>query len=152
VAVPPIELRSVIRARGIVKILQSTSQQWKEGQFGYGPVGWSEYGVLDEDAVARISSLPNGMDMTLHIGTLGLTGMTAYYGLIDVVGARKGETVLISGAAGATGSMAVRIARHLIKAGKVIGIAGSDEKCQWVEKLGADLCRSGPAPMSITKS
>ena len=129
-----------------MKVLQSTSQHFKEGQFGYGSVGWSKYNVLNEDAVRKIPSLPKGMDMTLHIGTLGLTGMTAYYGLIDIVGASKGETVLISGAAGATGSMAVRIARNLIKAGKVIGTAGTDEKCRWVEKLGADLCRSSPVP------
>jgi NADPH-dependent curcumin reductase CurA len=151
VPVPSIEIGSVMRARGIVKVLQSTSQKFEEGQFGYGPVGWSEYNVLDEDVVRAIPSLPNGMDMTLHIGTLGLTGMTAYYGLIDIVGASKGETILISGAAGATGSMAVRIARHLIKAGKVIGIAGTDEKCRWVEKLGADSCRSGPSPCHSRK-
>lgn len=132
-----------MKARGIVKVLKTTSAKFKEGQFGYGPVGWSAYGVLDENDVRAIpSSLPNGMDMTHHIGTLGLTGMTAYYGLIHVVGAREGETVLVSGAAGATGSMAVRIARHLIRAGKVIGITGSDEKCRWVEKLGADTCKS----------
>jgi NADPH-dependent curcumin reductase CurA len=140
--VPVIELGSVMRGRGIVKVLQSTSPQFKEGQFGYGPVGWSEYSVLDADAVRPITSLPGGLDMTHHIGTLGLTGMTAYYGLVDIVGARRGETVLVSGAAGATGSMAVRIARHLIKAGRVIGIAGTDEKCRWVEKIGADICRS----------
>jgi NADPH-dependent curcumin reductase CurA len=130
-----------MRARGIVKVLQSTSPQFNEGQFGYGPVGWSEYSVLDADAVRPITSLPSGLDMTHHIGTLGLTGMTAYYGLVDIVGARRGETVLVSGAAGATGSMAVRIARHLIKAERVIGIAGTDEKCRWVEKIVADKCR-----------
>lgn len=139
-----------MRARGIVKILKSTSERLKEGDFGYGPVGWSKYNVLNEDTVRPIPSEPKGMDMTLHIGTLGLTGMTAYFGLIDIVHASKGETILISGAAGATGSMAVRIAKHLIKAGKVIGTAGTDEKCRWVEKLGADLCRSCPLPLSIT--
>ena len=130
-----------MRGRGIVKVLQSTSPIFKEGQLGYGPVGWSQYVVLDADTVRPLPSLPDGMDMTLHIGTLGLTGMTAYYGLIDIVNAKKGETVLISGAAGATGSMAIRIAKHLIGAGRVIGLAGSDEKCRWVEKLGADICR-----------
>ena len=129
-------------ARGIVKILKSASPLFREGQLGYGPVGWSEYNVLDAETVRPIAPLPNGTDMTHHIGTLGLTGMTAYYGLIDIVGARKGETIVISGAAGATGSMAVRIARHLIRAGRVIGIAGTDEKCRWVEKIGADTCRS----------
>ena len=145
-SVSSIQTGSVVRGRGIVKILQSTSQHLKEGQFGYGPVGWSQYGVLDADTVRKLPVLPEGMDMTLHIGTLGLTGMTAYYGLIDIVGARKGETILVSGAAGATGSMAVRIARNLLGAGRIIGTAGTDEKCRWVESLGADLCRSHPAP------
>ena len=130
-----------MRGRGIVRILQSTSQRFKEGDLGYGPVGWSQYGVLDEETVKVITPSPNGLSMTHHIGTLGLTGMTAYHGLMNVVSAKKGETVLISGAAGATGSMAVRISKHLIKAGKIIGIAGNEEKCRWVEKLGADLCR-----------
>ena len=131
-----------MKARGIVKVLKSTSPQFQEGQLGYGPVGWSEYGVLDADGVKPIVPLPDGVDMTHHIGTLGLTGMTAYYGLTDVVGAREGETVVISGAAGATGSMAVRIARHLVKAGRVVGIAGTDEKCRWVEEIGAGTCES----------
>lgn len=140
-----------MRGRGIVKVLRSTSSTFKEGQLGYGPVGWSQYGVLDADTVRPLQSLPDGMDMTLHIGTLGLTGMTAYYGLTDIVNAKRGETILISGAAGATGSMAVRIAKHLIGAGKVIGLAGTDEKCRWVEKLGADLCKSSPATVWLNK-
>ncbi|KAK5056229.1 hypothetical protein LTR84_012782 [Exophiala bonariae] len=144
--VPPIEFGSVMRARGIVKVLRSTSKGFKEGDLGYGPVGWSAYGVLDADSVRPLSPLPGGMDMTLHVGTLGLTGMTAYYGLIEIVQAKEGETILISGAAGATGSMAVRIAKHLVKAGKIIGIAGTDEKCRWVEKLGADLCLNYKSP------
>ncbi len=149
--VSSIQAGSVVRGRGIVKIVQSTSQQFKEGQFGYGPVGWSQYNVLDADAVRGLPTLPKGMDMTHHIGTLGLTGMTAYYGLTDIVGARKGETILVSGAAGATGSMAVRIARNLLGSGKIMGTAGTDEKCRWVENLGADLCRSCPSPSSRTE-
>ena len=144
IAVSSIQSGSVVRGRGIVKILKSTSQQFKEGQFGYGMVGWSQYNVLDADAVKSLLTLPGGMDMTLHMGTLGLTGMTAYFGLIDIMGLRKGENIMISGAAGATGSMAVRIARNLLGAGKIIGTAGTDEKCRWVEKLGADLCTSCP--------
>ena len=138
-----------MKARGIVKVLKSASSLFHDGQLGYGPVGWSEYNVLDADTVRPITPLPNGIDMTHHIGTLGLTGMTAYYGLIDIVNVRKGETILISGAAGATGSMAVRIARHLVQAGRVIGIAGSDEKCRWVEKLGADTCGLNPLCFSL---
>ena len=69
-----------------------------------------------------------------------MTGLTAYYGLIEMVRASKDDIVVISGAAGATGSMAVQIAKKIIGCKKVIGIAGSDDKCKWVQSLGADLC------------
>jgi NADPH-dependent curcumin reductase CurA len=81
-----------------------------------------------------------GMSKTHYLGALGLTGLTAYFGLTEVVNTTKDDIVVISGAAGATGMMAVQIAKHIIGCKKVIGMAGSDEKCKWVESLGADLC------------
>ena len=73
-------------------------------------------------------------------GALGLTGLTAYFGLTEVVGTKASDTVVISGAAGATGMMAVQIAKKIIGCKRVIGMAGTDDKCKWVESLGADLC------------
>lgn len=69
-----------------------------------------------------------------------MTGLTAYYGLKIVVEASASDSVVVSGAAGATGSMVVQIAKKLIGRKRVIGIAGSDDKCRWVESLGADKC------------
>lgn len=80
------------------------------------------------------------MSKTHYLGALGLTGLTAYFGLTEVVNTTKDDIVVVSGAAGATGMMAVQIAKHIIGCKKVIGMAGSDEKCKWVESLGADLC------------
>jgi NADPH-dependent curcumin reductase CurA len=69
-----------------------------------------------------------------------MTGLTAYYGIKEVGETKAGDVVVVSGAAGATGSMAVQIAKKLVGAKRVVGIAGSDEKCRWVESLGADKC------------
>ena len=75
-----------------------------------------------------------------YLGALGLTGLTAYYGTKIIARAGKEDTVVVSGAAGATGSMVVQIAKKMLGCKKVVGIAGSDDKCKWVESLGADLC------------
>jgi hypothetical protein len=77
---------------------------------------------------------------------LGLPGLTAYYGLKTIVKAGPADTLVVSGAAGATGSMVVQIAKKLLGCKKVIGIAGTDEKCQWVKSLGADICLNYKGP------
>lgn len=69
-----------------------------------------------------------------------MTGLTAYYGLIEIARAKPIDRVVVSGAAGATGSMVVQIAKHIIGCRQVLGLAGSDDKCRWVESLGADKC------------
>ena len=69
-----------------------------------------------------------------------MTGLTAYYGLVEILEAKPTDAIVVSGAAGATGSMVIQIAKHVINCKKVIGIAGSEDKCKWVESLGADVC------------
>ncbi|KAF0322941.1 quinone oxidoreductase [Colletotrichum asianum] len=103
---------------------------------------------IAEVVESRGSDVPNvaiiepqhDLPITHFLGALGLPGHTAYYALTQIVKAKKGEAIVISGAAGAVGTMAVQIAKKMIGCRKVIGIAGSDEKCRWVEKLGADIC------------
>jgi len=148
--VPPVQVGDPMRARGLAKVLSSKNADIKEGDIVQGNVNWREYAVLNagdpSQGVRKVSELPGGLSITHYLGALGGTGLTAWYGLIDVVGTKKGERVVVSGAAGATGSMVVQIAKHIVGASYVVGIAGSDEKCRWVESLGADKCEFSPHP------
>ncbi|KAK5083744.1 quinone oxidoreductase [Lithohypha guttulata] len=142
--VPPVKLGDPMRARGLAKVLASKANDYAEGDIIQGTVNWVEYAVVDVKdpmvGVRKIQDLPGGLSITHYLGALGSTGLTAYYGFVEVVGAKKGERVVVSGAAGATGSMVIQIAKHIVGASYVVGIAGSDEKCRWVESLGADKC------------
>lgn len=143
--VPPVQVGEPMRARGLAKVLSSRNGDFKEGDIVQGNVNWREYAVLDakdrSQGVRKVQELPGGLSITHFLGALGSTGLTAWYGLIEVVGAKQGERVVVSGAAGATGSMVVQIAKHIVGASYVVGIAGSDDKCKWVESLGADKCK-----------
>lgn len=138
--VPPVKENGPMRARAIAEVLESTSSKIKPGSLVVATTGWSEYAVIDAQTANPISELPGGLSITHYLGALGLTGMTAWYGFVVVVEGKASDTVVVSGAAGATGSMVVQIAKKLIGCKKVIGIAGNAEKCKWVESLGADKC------------
>jgi hypothetical protein len=100
-------------------------------------LGWQDYVVAGEDGAA-LQTLPPGIEPTLALNLFGVNGMTAYFGLLDVGALKEGDTVVISGAAGATGSAVGQIAK-LKGAGTVVGLAGTDEKCRWVvDELGFD--------------
>ncbi|KAL8771973.1 MAG: hypothetical protein Q9209_002638 [Squamulea sp. 1 TL-2023] len=138
----PVEIGSPMNARGLCKILKSSAKGWGEGELVLATCGWSEYVVLE---AAKCQKLPNleGFDVgiTQFLGALGLTGLTAWFGIKDIAKAGPEDTVVVSGAAGATGSMVVQIAKHILGCKRVVGIAGGEEKCKWVkEHLGADAC------------
>ena len=137
--VPPVKLGAPMSARGLAEVVESKSS-YKQGDMVLASVGWSEYAVVKAATVQPAKDLPQGRSKTAYLGSLGMTGLTAYFGLTEVAKATKDDIVVISGAAGATGSMAVQISKKIIGAKKVIGIAGTDEKCRWVEKIGADVC------------
>ncbi len=137
--VPPVPLNTPMRARSIASVLSSTSSSFKEGDKVVANTGWSEYAICDAKDVQPIQSVP-GMSDTHFLGALGLTGLTAYYGLIHIAQCAPEDTVIVSGAAGATGSMVVQIAKHIVCCKRVVGIAGESEKCRWVESLDADVC------------
>ncbi|KAG8629059.1 hypothetical protein KVT40_002924 [Elsinoe batatas] len=137
--VPPVQINEVMRAGGIGTIVKSNSSKFKEGDSVVATIGWTEYAVIGADQCTPLKSVP-GLAETHFLGALGMTGMTAFAGLEKVDTTSKDELVVISGAAGATGSMAVQIAKHLIGVKKVVGLAGTDEKCRWVESIGADVC------------
>jgi len=134
---PPIALGEVVRAGGVGEVVQTGSGRYAVGDLVFGMTGWQDYAVADEGA-ATMQVIPPGIDPTLVLSVFGVTGMTAYFGMVDVGRIKQGDTVVVSGAAGATGSVAGQIAR-IKGATTVVGIAGSPEKCAWiVDELGFD--------------
>ena len=122
---------------GIGEVVASRSQGYQVGDLVFGMTGWQEYALADTGANA-MTPLPAGVDPTMALSVLGVTGMTAYFGLFDVGQLRPGNTVVVSGAAGATGSVVGQLAR-IEGAANVVGIAGSAEKCAWLTgELGFD--------------
>jgi NADPH-dependent curcumin reductase CurA len=133
---PPIAIDEVIRSGGVAEIVDSNCDDFKTGELVFGFTGWQEY-VLASQATGY-QGLPEGVPPTLALSLFGVTGMTAYFGLIDVGRVQEGDIVVVSGAAGATGSTVGQIAK-IKGAGKVIGIAGGPQKCKHiVDDLGFD--------------
>ena len=137
----PVKKGEVMRSFAIAEVVESNIESLNKGQLVMGSLGWTEYAIVKKGEVRPIQADESaGIRPTHFIGALGGPGLTAYYGLIDVVRASASDTVVVSGAAGATGSMVVQIAKHIVGCKKVIGIAGGEKKCRWVESLGADVC------------
>src|SRR5579859_5836653 len=133
--VPPVEIGAVMRAGGIGRVTVSEHPGFATGDNVYGAFGVQEYAVSDGRGVLKldISLAPP----TTYLGALGMTGLTAYFALLDVGKIRAGETVVVSAAAGAVGSVAGQIAK--LKGCHTIGIAGGREKCRvLVEEFGFD--------------
>lgn len=126
-------------ASGIAEVVESRANHIPKGTLVTAYMGWTEYAVLDAKACTPVEKIP-GVAITHFLGALGVPGLTAYYGIKEIVRAGPEDTVVVSGAAGATGSMVVQIAKKLLGCKRVIGMAGTDEKCRWVEILGADVC------------
>ena len=134
---PPIAIDEVVRSGGVAEVVQSNSDRYASGDLLFGMTGWQEFVIADEGERA-LQSLPAGISPTAALGVFGVTGMTAYFGLLDVGRVKEGDVVVVSGAAGATGSTVGQIAK-IKGAAKVIGIAGGPEKCAWiVDELGFD--------------
>ena len=134
---PPIEIGAVVRSGGLGTVVASQNDHFPVGATIFGMLGWQDYFVLD-DTPGNGQIVPDGMDPTAVLSVFGVTGMTAYFGLLDIGEPKEGDTVVVSGAAGATGSVVGQIAK-IKGAANVVGIAGSDEKCAWlVEELGFD--------------
>jgi len=131
---PAIPLGEVVRSFAGAEVVRSNDPRFKPGQRVQGLFGWQDYAVAKQSDASSIITIPDEFQMTTGLSVLGLTGMTAYFGLLDVGRAKKGETVVVSGAAGATGSTVGQIARIL--GCRVVGIAGGKEKCNY---LTADL-------------
>ncbi|KAL8731720.1 MAG: hypothetical protein Q9181_004201 [Wetmoreana brouardii] len=134
--VPPVQVGEIMRGAAIGIIKASRSDAFPVGSYATGTVGWTELAVVNEKALQRVDVPKNGK-VTDALGVLGITGLTAYFGLLDIGKVKAGDFVVVSGAAGATGSVVGQIAK--LKGATVLGIAGSDDKVEWLKKdLGFD--------------
>jgi NADPH-dependent curcumin reductase CurA len=134
---PPVQIGEVMRASSISQVVESSNPELPVGTLTQGMAGWQEYAVGSPDDMIPPRALPEGLTPGMALSVFGMTAMTAYFGLLDVAGPKAGDTVLVSGAAGATGSVVAQIAK--LKGCRVIGIAGGSEKCQWLtETCGID--------------
>jgi NADPH-dependent curcumin reductase len=134
---PPIAIDEVVRGSGVAEVVESNCDSYSPGQLLIGLTGWQDY-VLADESTRLMQPLPEGVSATTALSALGITSITAYFGLLDVGRMTEGDTVVVSGAAGATGSTVGQIAK-IKGAAAVIGIAGGAEKCAWiVDELGFD--------------
>jgi NADPH-dependent curcumin reductase CurA len=122
-----VAIGEVMRGGVVAQVVASNDPDFAVGSLVQGMLGWQEYAVTGK---GRVTPIPDGTPPTWPLGVLGITGLTAYFGLLDIGKPASGETVVVSGAAGATGSVAAQIAR--IHGCRVIGIAGGSEKCAWL--------------------
>ena len=135
--VPPIPVGEVMRASAIGQVVESNHPNFVRGDFVSGWFGWQDYAVGGGGGSLQVQKFEPVHPLPRYLGVLGGTGLTAYFGLLEVGKPKEGETVVVSGAAGATGSVAAQIAN--IKGCRVIGIAGGTTKCRWLtEELKLD--------------
>lgn len=135
----PVPLGAVMRGGGVGRVVASRSSEYAVGDWVCGMVGWQDYAIASGQGLLGLNVVPPGIDPKAMLGLFGPTGLTAYFGMIDIGKPSPGDTVLVSGAAGATGSIAGQIAKAL--GCKVIGIAGGKVKCGWVTDVaGFDAC------------
>jgi NADPH-dependent curcumin reductase CurA len=133
--IAPVELGAVMRGMVLAEVVTSRDPRFVAGDVVEGTLGWQQYGVLPGKSLQKV---PPGLPLPTILGVLGATGLTAYFGLLDVGQPKAGQTVVVSGAAGAVGSVVGQIAKLL--GCRVVGIAGSAEKCRWLhEDLGFDV-------------
>lgn len=133
--IPPVALGDVMRALGVGKVIASAHPGFAVGDYVNGALGVQDYFVGEPRGFYKVD--PKLVPLPVYLSALGMTGMTAYFALLDVGAPKAGDTVVISGAAGAVGSIAGQIAK--LKGCRVVGIAGGQEKCaRLVDEFGFD--------------
>jgi NADPH-dependent curcumin reductase CurA len=135
---PPVALGEVMRAGTVGEVVESKHPEFSAGDLVQTTGGWQDFAVVAPgQGPMGLTKLPEGVSPELMLSVLGITGLTAYFGMLELGEPKAGETVLVSGAAGATGSVAGQIAR--LKGCRVVGIAGGSRKCDWLkEQAGFD--------------
>jgi hypothetical protein len=133
--IAPVAIGDVMRALGVGRVEESKHADFPVGAYVCGPLGVQQYAVVDGKGLARVD--PSLAPLPVYLGTLGMPGMTAYFGLFDVGQPAPGQTVVVSGAAGAVGMVVGQLAK--IKGCRAVGIAGGADKCRYLtSELGFD--------------
>ncbi len=130
---PPVQLGEVMRASGVGTVVASNADGFVPGDLVQGMFGWQEYAIGSPSGLVPMMRLPAGVEPAAALSVYGITGLTAYFGMLDLGRPQPGDTVYVSGAAGATGSVAGQIAKR--KGCRVIGSAGGPDKCAWVRDV-----------------
>lgn len=133
----PAELGKVMVGSTVSQVMKSKHPQFSEGDFVVGYDGWQAYGISKGESLRKLD--PNQVPISYALGITGMPGMTAYFSLLDIGQPKAGETVVVSAASGAAGSVVGQIAK--IKGCRAVGVVGSDQKCDYiVNELGFDAC------------
>ncbi|KAG2347740.1 NAD(P)-binding protein [Suillus weaverae] len=142
---PPVKIGEVMRAGGLgVVVGVGEGSKFQKGDLVFGMFGWTEYAVVDDKSIQKISPPPGSTSMDF-LNALGIPGMTAYFGLHDVGQLKAGETLVVSGAAGAVGALVCQLGKRA--GARVVGIAGTADKCAWLEDdLGIDKALNYKSP------
>lgn len=152
--VEPVLKGQVMRSVGLAEVVELRSAKYAKGDYVNTTLKWADYLVINESAVfGKIAD--TSVPLPMYLDILGMTGLTAYFGLLEVAKLKKSDVIVISAALGATGSMCVQIAKNVIGCRKVIGISGGQDKCDYVKLLGADFCvdyRSKTFAKDMTKA
>ena len=130
--IPAIPIGQTMKAGTVGQVVDSKRPGFAKGDLVQGLFGWEDYTVSGGEGLMGLQKLPRGSDPILALSLLGTTGLTAYFGTLAVGAVKAGDTFVVSGAAGATGSVSGMIAK--IKGCRVVGIAGGREKCDWLLK------------------
>ncbi len=145
---PPFELNKPMQGGAVGRVVESRSDRFAAGDMVQHFGGWRDEAILPAEQVQPLPQLD--VDPQAFLGQLGMPGMTAYFGLIEVAQLKEGDTVFVSAAAGAVGSTVVQIAKA--KGCHVIGSAGGADKCAWVQSLGADAVVDYKAGVPVVKA
>ncbi|GAB3237861.1 NADP-dependent oxidoreductase [Hymenobacter seoulensis] len=132
--VPPFEVGQPITGSVVAEVVESKLDQFPVGTLVVGNLPWQQYSISEGQGLQQIPA--DQAPISYYLGLLGMPGITAYFGLLDICQPKAGETVVVSGAAGAVGMLVGQIAK--IKGARVIGTAGSDEKVAYLKQLGFD--------------
>ena len=135
----PVMLGEVMRGSGVGQVIASRTDRLAVGDWVAGTLGWQDYVLAKEEGLFGFTRIPAGIDPKAMLGVYGVSGLTAYFGMLEIGRPQRGETVFVSGAAGSVGAIAGQIAK--IHGCRVIGSAGGSAKCAWVtEVAGFDAC------------